>query len=491
MRQRKSLASKISLAAIIALFSLGVSAQEALRLPDMGSTTTRVLSAEQERTFARDFERYMRAHNLLVEDPLIRDFFEDMGFRLVSHSSRPSAEFHFFIMRDPSINAFASVSGVIGLNAGLILLAHDESEVAGVVAHEIAHVTQDHLARGMENAQQVSLPVMIASLGLAVAAGMAGASGDATGAVMMSGMGLARQLQINHTRQAEAEADRVGIGLLARAGYDPHGMVRFFERMNVQSRVMGAGPPEYLRTHPLTVNRTAEARSRAEQFHVVAPRDSVQFHFVQSRLRVLMSQSHQASEDWFTTRLARGERPEAAMRYGLALTLINARRFDDAWEQIEKLLVSDPDKQLIRLLEAEFMLASGNRAAAVDRLAALYDEFPGSRMVTTQYARALMHDGSSEEAARAADVLRRYLRAFPNDLAMTELLAQAANRSGDTVRAAEAQAQSYYMRGGVTVAIEQLEMIERRDDLDYYQRARISARLAELRSEQIRMMTRR
>ncbi|MGY6589066.1 MAG: M48 family metalloprotease [Wenzhouxiangella sp.] len=491
MKISKPSGPALILATIIALLGSTVGAQESVRLPDLGGGTLRVLSPEQERTFARDFERYMRAHNLLVEDPLIRDYFEDMGFRLVSVSSRPSAEFHFFVMRDPSINAFASVSGVIGLNAGLILMAHDESEVAGVVAHEIAHVTQDHLARSMEAAQQVSLPMMIATLGLAVAAGMAGAGGDAPGAVLMSGMGLAQQMQINHTRQAEAEADRVGIGLLARAGYDPHGMARFFERLNAHSRIMGSGPPEYLRTHPLTVNRTAEARSRADQFNVAEPRDSIDFHFAQARLRVLMSQSAQSAEDWFRVRLERGERPAEAMRYGLVLSQIRARQFARASIEMDRLINDFPDHQLIKLLEAELLLAAGDPAQAVERLAALYQDFPGSRMVTRQYAEALMHDGSAEQAARAGEVIRRHLRRFPNDLRMTELLAQASNRSGEPVRAIEATAESYYLRGGITAAIEQLELAERRDDLDYYQRARISARLNELRGEQVRMMSRR
>ncbi len=491
MKITKPTGPALILAAIIALLGSTVGAQESVRLPDLGGGTLRVLSPEQERTFARDFERYMRAHNLLVEDPLIRDYFEDMGFRLVSVSSRPSAEFHFFVMRDPTINAFASVSGVIGLNAGLILMAHDESEVAGVVAHEIAHVTQDHLARSMEAAQQVSLPMMIASLGLAVAAGMAGAGGDAPGAVLMSGMGLAQQMQINHTRQAEAEADRVGIGLLARAGYDPHGMARFFERLNAHSRVMGAGPPEYLRTHPLTVNRTAEARSRAEQFSVAEPRDSIDFHFAQSRLRVLISQSPQAAEDWFRVRLERSERPAQAMRYGLILAQMRARQFARAQIEMERLINDYPDHQVIQLLEAELLLAQGHSDDAVDRLAELYNDFPGSRMVTRQYVEALMHEGSPEQAARASEVIRRHLRLFPNDLRMTELLAQASNRSGEPIRAMEATAESYYLRGGLTAAIEQLELAERRDDLDYYQRARISARLSEMRSEQVRMMGRR
>ncbi|MFP4207225.1 MAG: M48 family metalloprotease [Wenzhouxiangella sp.] len=483
---RRLLLQLVLIATVVCL-SLSVAAQQSVRLPEMGSTTTRVLAPDEERTFARDFERFLRANNLLIEDPLIRDYFDEMGFRLVSFSSRNQAPFRFFILREPSINAFAAPAGVIGLHSGLILTAHNEAEVAGVVAHEIAHVTQDHLARAMEAQQSTSLPTMLATLALAVAAGAAG-SPDASQAVLLSGMGLAQQFAINHTRQNEAEADRVGIGLLATAGYDPMGMAAFFERLNMVSRAMGQGPPEYLRTHPLTINRVAEARSRAEQMEVRDPRNGERFHFIQARLRVLMSQRADQAIDWFRLRLEQGDRPPDAMRYGLALALTRARRFEQAHAQLEQLLDAEPERQLYRLLAGEVLLAEGRDDEALEILAELYRAFPGSRQVTSQYAAALMYAGDSDRAARAATVIRAHLRDHPEDLRMTELLAQAADRSGDAVRATEALAESYYLRGGIPEAIEQLEKVLERTDLDYYQRARINARLNDFRSLHLRRM---
>lgn len=471
----------------LACFSFSVAAQSSLRLPDMGSTTTRVLSPEQERTFAEDFERFLRANNLLIEDPMIRDYFKDMGFRIVSFSSRSSAPFSFFVLREPSINAFAAPAGVIGLHSGLILAAHSEAEVAGVVAHEVAHVTQDHLARAMEAQQATSLPTMLATLALAVAAGAAG-SADASQAVLLSGMGLAAQFSINHTRQAEAEADRVGIGYLAAAGFDPHGMVAFFERLNALSRAMGQGPPEYLRTHPLTVNRIAEARSRADAMSVREPRDGEIFHFIQARLRVIMSNRPDQAIDWFRLRLEREDRPPEAMRYGLVLANIRSRDFAQARDHLDRLLQDDPERQLFLLLTAELLLAEGNSAEAVDLLSELYQSFPGSVVVTTQYVDALMHENDPQLAARAATVARAHLRDHPRDLRMTEMLARAADRSGDSVRALEALAESYYLRGGVSEAIVQLEKAVARDDLDFYQRARVNARLNEFRTLHLRRL---
>lgn len=483
MRRLASFATFLTLG----LLSLSLAAQTPVRLPEMGSTTTRVLSPEQERTFAEDFERFLRANNMLIEDPMIRDYFKDMGFRIVSFSSRSSSPFSFFVIREPSINAFAAPAGVIGMHSGLILAAHSEAEVAGVMAHEVAHVTQDHIARAMEAQQATSLPTMLATLALAIAAGAAG-NAEASQAVLMSGMGLAAQFSINHTRQAEAEADRVGIGYLAAAGFDPHGMVAFFERLNVMSRAMGQGPPEYLRTHPLTVNRIAEARARAETITVRDPRSSEQFYYIQARLRVIMSNRPDQAIDWFRLRLEREDRPPQAMRYGLALAYIQARDFGRAREQVETLLSADSERQMFRLLQADLLLAEGSSAEAIAILSELHRSFPGSVAVTAQYVEALMHNNDPELAARAATVARAHLRDHPRDLRMTEMLARAAARSGDEVRALEALAESYFLRGGVAEAIVQLEKAIARDDLDFYQRARINARLNDFRSQHVRRL---
>jgi predicted Zn-dependent protease len=486
----KDLIRKTLLASIIVAAATAVGAADSVRLPDLGGTSTEVLTPQEAESFPREFEQYMRANEMLVEDPLIRDYFSDMGFRLVSYSDNAEDPFHFFVLREPSVNAFAAPAGVIALHAGLILAAHDESEVAGVVAHEIAHVTQDHLARGLKNSQEVSFPTMLATLGLALAAGAAGAEGDAAQAILMGGMNLAQQLQINYTRQSETEADRIGISLLARGGYEPEGMTRFFERLNRITRAMGEGPPEYLRTHPLTVNRIAEARTRAEQLDADGSREGTDFHFVQSRLRAMIVDSASA-ETWFRTRIeGESDRPEAAMRYGLALTLIRDRRLEQAAEQVDWLLDADRDSQLYQLLEAELLLAEGRVADSIGILESLYLQYPGNRLVTTQYARALMHERDAQRAARASEILRSYLRDYPDDVQMTELYARAADRAGEDVRSAEALAESYYMRGGIREAIVQLERINDRDDLDYYQRSRVTARLNQLRAERLRLSSR-
>lgn len=458
-------------------------AQDGVRLPDLQSSG-QVLPPDEEREFPAEVERALRAQGLLVDDTVVQSFFTDMGYRLVAHSDKREQEFHFHVLRIPGINAFAAPAGVVGINAGLILAAESEHEVAGVVAHEIAHVTQNHLARSMEEAQRVSLPLMLATLGAVLAGSAAGGmSGEAAQGIMATGMGLAQQAQINYTRQNEIEADRIGISLMARAGYDTQGMTDFFNTLNRASRAQGSGPPEYLRTHPLTVNRVAEARERSERIQTRRLHVSGMFHYAQARLRVQMESQPAKAVEYFEAQLDQDGQPEAAMRYGLALAQMRARRLDQAEAQVDMLLELQPENQLFRLLQGELLMTQGKSGESLELLDQIYHDYGDSQLVAVSYAEALLRDDDPEQAAEAMEILRRQMRRRPGDVQVSGLLAQAANRAGEPVRAAEAVAENYYYRGGLPQAIEQLERVMRRDDLNYYERARISARLEELRAE--------
>ncbi len=472
----------------IALQPIAVAAQEEVRLPDLGGNSE-VLPPEQARTFPSTFRNVMRAQGMLVEDTIINSYFTEMGYRLVMHSTGRTQDFHFHILKVPGINAFAAPAGVVALNAGLVLAADSADEVAGVVAHEVSHVTQNHLSRGMEEARNISIPVMLATLGLVMVGGMAGGlDGNAAQGILATGAGLSQQAQINYTRQNEAEADRIGIQLLARAGYDPEGMVSFFDTLNRWVRTQGDGPPEYLRTHPMTITRVAEARQRTEQMDPPASqkqRDD-RFDFIQARLRVLMTPDPGDAIDYFQTRLERGQGREIAMRYGLAMALIEARRTETAREQLDRLLAASPEDQLFRMLEGDLLVAEDRTRRALDAFAALHRDYGHSATVSLAYAEALLRSSDPEDAQRASELLQMQLRRNPQDSQVTELLARAADRAGDPVRAAEAVATHYYQLGGLPQAIDQLERVLERGDLDYYDRARISAKLDQMRLERLR-----
>ncbi|KAB8195606.1 M48 family metalloprotease, partial [Lysobacter maris] len=244
-------------------------AQDA-KLPDIGSSAGELLSPVQQEQYGAMMLAQLRHYEYVLEDPLIDSWLESMGNRLAAHSDRPAQPFTFFMMRDRQINAFATLGGYIGVNAGLVLASEREDEVAGVLAHEIAHVTQYHVLRGVERAQRDQVPILLAMLGALVAAQAAGGNSadDAAQAAIASAMGLMQQRQIDYTRSNEQEADRIGIQTLARSDYDPVAMADFFATMQAKSRTNAAGYydfPDYLRTHPVTTMRITEAKQRAEQ----------------------------------------------------------------------------------------------------------------------------------------------------------------------------------------------------------------------------------
>ncbi|MEE7567635.1 M48 family metallopeptidase, partial [Xanthomonas sp. Kuri4-3] len=243
-------------------------AQES-RLPDIGSSAGELLTPARQAEYGQMMLAELRNYGYVLDDPLIDDWLQTLGARLGANSDQPRQPFTFFMLRERQINAFATLGGYVAVNAGLVLTAEREDEVAAVLAHEIAHVTQQHVLRGVERAQRDQIPILLGMLAAVVAAQQAGgnSSGDATMASITSAMGLMAQRQINYTRSNESEADRLGIRTLARSGYDVDAMSGFFERMALAMRGNEGGytAPDYLQTHPVTTTRISEAKARAEQ----------------------------------------------------------------------------------------------------------------------------------------------------------------------------------------------------------------------------------
>ena len=234
-----------------------------VRLPDIGSSAAAIMSPQELREYGLGLLQQLRAYDLVLEDPLVADYVNSLGYRLVASSGRDDSVFTFVALRDPGINAFAAPGGLIGINAGLLIAMRSEQELAGVVAHEIAHVQQQHILRAFEDQKKMSIPIMLGMLGVMIAA--SGRTDDAAAAAMITGTSLMQQRQIDFTRSEEAEADRIGIQTLARAGYDPGAMAGAFSALQKVMRVNGIDVPEFLRSHPLDTRRIAEARARAAQ----------------------------------------------------------------------------------------------------------------------------------------------------------------------------------------------------------------------------------
>ncbi len=478
---------RLALAMVTACMSFASVAQtERLDLPDMGASADTIISRAEAADYAKALVRQMRAYEVLNEDPLISAFFEDMGYRLAANSDRPDKPFTFVVINQDVVNAFAAPGGVIALYSGLILAADDENEVAGVLSHEIAHITQQHLYRAIESQQAMTIPLALAMLGLVL---LGGGSAEAVQGALLGGQAAAMQAQINFTRANESEADRIGIQTLSKAGYDPMGMAEFFGKMGRITRSMGEGPPEYLRTHPVSVSRITEAKDRAENMPKPPPSDQLNFYLVQARLRAQVEEYPDAALKWFDHRLQRADISQAesdAIYYGRAIALQRKGKYTEARKLLES-LIARGQHVAYELQLADLDLDSDNGNSALDRLGGLYHSFPGNHAISMQYGRTLLYRNDPVQAETAGVILRQQLLSHPDDPVLYELYARASNMAGDSVRAKEAIVEAYYLRGNIHEAVLQLQKLAQAEDLDYYQRARITDRLNELRMELAKM----
>ena len=469
---------KLLLALALACVSVLSSAQE-VHLPDFGSSAGGLLSPEEEERIGRDMMRQLRGYNYLLDDPQTSEYIESLGYRLVANSDRPEQEFTFFVVKSEELNAFAAPGGYIGVYTGLITTAEAESELAAVLSHEVAHVTQRHLVRAFENIRNASLPIALAMIGAIIAAQGAG-GGDAAQAAVVGGTALMQQQQINFTRHNEYEADRIGIGTLAKTEYDPYAMATFFGRMGRAMRGNGDQVPEFLRTHPVTTTRITEAKNRAD---AMAGRVTTGQHtpedFLRFRERARVLGADRANE--LVSFYEKNETLPADVReYGLCLALIYSNRANDAVPRLVQLVGKYPGEVAYVLALAQAESVSGRRKNARERLAALWRERPDNRAVAIAYADELIASGEKDQARTAVAALRPLMPTNANDPRMQLSFARACELAGDEIRAGEAHAEVALLNGRAMDAMTLLETLLKREDIDYYQRSRIEARIAQI-----------
>lgn len=442
-------------------------------LPDFGDSSGSLISPVQEQALGEAFMRSIRSQVTLVHDPSIDDYVSRLGHELVLNSDEPGRPFTFFVVQDGSVNAFAGPGGYIGVHTGLILTARNESELAGVMAHEIAHVTQRHLVRAYESANQMSLPTaaaMLASILLGVATGNA----DAGIAGVMATQAGNIQRQLDFTRANEKEADRIGIRTLARSGIDPYGMPSFFERLQQSTRLYGNNIPEFLSTHPVTSNRVAESMQRADEYGRGKRSDSTAFQLIQARLQVLSSEKPQVILGDYQAMVKKRDHRDADL-YGLALASQQVGDYKTAKPILLKLLKGDPDRLLYQITVANLELESGHTEKAVQRYQQTLKLYPGDLVVGQYYAAALILTGKAEQARKfVVSALRDERARTP---AMYELWAKAASIAGPAWETNEATAELYYMMGHIRPAIDQLQQALVHKGISEYQRTRMGARL--------------
>ncbi len=471
----------IHLLAAILLF--GWTLQPALALdyslPELGDSSGAHLTTAQERKLGQAFMRYVRASTTLVADPMLNGYLQALGDKLTSRGGMGSGNYTFFLVDNPMINAFAGPGGYIGIHTGLILEAETESELAAVMAHEIAHVSQNHIARMVQAADQMALPsagILLAAIALGAAGG-----GSAGMAAAVGGQAALIQKQINFTRANEREADNIGMQILSKSDYDVRAMATFFQRLGRATNSGGIAVPEFLLTHPVTSDRTADALARAENFPFKQPQDDFDFQLVRATLRVKQFSSGNAAVKHFQSTLHDGRyRNQDAERYGLVLALMRAREHSQARTEMNTLLSRHGSNPLIRATNARLYLAAGNNTQAVSTAQQALNSRPGNYALSMLTADIMLRAG---QAKAAYDILKQLARVHNEDPQVARLLSRAAAASGLKADSHAALADYHFLIGEPDVAIQQLLIALNTPGLSFYSRSKLEAKKVEMEAE--------
>tara|TARA_R110001606_G_scaffold279510_1_gene428027 strand:- start:8144 stop:9547 length:1404 start_codon:yes stop_codon:yes gene_type:complete len=445
-------------------------------LPDLGDPSMAVMSADQEHRLGRSWLRSLRGQAPIMEDPVVQEYAESLVYRLASFSELNEPDLAIVVINTPDINAFAVPGGVIGLNAGLFLNAASDDEVASVIAHEIAHVSQRHFSRRYIQSQKMNIGVlaaMLASIAVAIAgdgqAGMAGMAATQAGAL---------QAQLAYSRSNEREADRVGMQTLSAAGLDPEAMPRFFERMLEQQRYAG-DPPEFLLTHPVTEDRVADTRARARNLPHPNTHPSEQFLLVRARVQSRYFDSIERSRSYFNRQIDSGNNAQRqAARYGLALTDLRERDYDGALQRMAALNKEYPDELWYDLGLMEINLAKGDYPAVIDSGRKVLRINPRDYGASVLLSRAYL---LNKKPAQALPLLEPLLLRRPGDPQLWSLAADAWGNSGDQARAHRGRAEVQFLHGQDRAAFQQMRYALKEASGQFALHSQLSAREEEMK----------
>lgn len=466
----------------LALFQglAGWAAAAEQELPDMGSAANAAISLDEEYRVGLMVVRGLRDSGQILDDPEVSEYIQSVGHSISSHADEGAHQFYYFVVKDPAINAYALPGGFIAIHSGLLLATRNENELAGVLAHETAHVTQRHLARGVvdqAHAGLISTAAMLAAILLGATAG-GRSSGDVMQGAIVASQSAAIQHQLNYSRANEIEADRIGIGTMAAAGFDPLGMPAFFQTMMRLDGDPALNSFEFLQTHPVNTTRIAESKERAEAIGRIRHVDSESYALIRERLRTLVGQPQDAKA-YYEGLIRNGAGKSPDQRYGLAVADIALGVAGPAIKALKSLVAEHPKVTQYYGALGQALLADGQIAESRAQLEAALNLFPRNVPITIRLAETLMRAGDNKRAHQILLDLFNVVAPTPDQ---ARLIAKAANAAGDIGDSYYYMSEFYIMSGELMLASNQLQMALGLPGINAIQRARFSARLEEVRN---------
>lgn len=445
------LLAPISILALLFFYS-STQANTANNLPTLGNASSNIITLEKERQLGSAWLAALRGQVKTYEQPVIEEYLEQLVYSLAPNSAVVDREFRFVVLDSSQLNAFAVPGSVVGINAGLFLHAGNEQEFASVLAHELAHLSQRHYARRLEK-QELSTPLTLA--GVLASVVIAATTGAEAGiATLASTQALSVEKSLSYSRQNEEEADRIGIETLYKSGYNPRSMPVMFERMLKNARLQGNTPPEYLSTHPLSENRVADTRNRAEQFTPKAYADSLLFHISKAIVTSDYAESKAAAANYYRNTIKNGKHKNLdAAKFGLAYALLQESP-KESNRIFSELHQKHPGIIAISLFLAESEYLSSSKSNAIERLNELLEFNPNNYPISLLLAELYDLEKRYEDAE---DILIKLTRTQPGNPLVWYMLAEIHGQAGNIVSVHQARAQFFLLTGRLERAIEQLE----------------------------------
>ncbi|MFT6406950.1 MAG: putative Zn-dependent protease [Arenicella sp.] len=445
------------------------------QLPDLGSNAANFLSDYEAEQLGKAFIRQSRYRLPYVSDPELVGYINRLGNRLLDVSDDAGKDYHFYLIDNNAINAFAVPGGHIAMHTAILTKSKSESELASVVAHEISHVTQSHISRKFENSQYDSW-LAIGALLAAAASGSAEAAQAALGVSQASII----DRQLTFSRAYETEADSLGIRLLSRAGFDPAAMPIFFKRLLAESRLNESHAPEFIRSHPLTINRVSESAERVRAYPKAPIQDQSEFLLMQAKATAAYADDKSVVRDLYLAKLKQGG-TTLPNRYGYGMALAENGEFDKAREVLSELDKDYPNNVSVRLIKADNELNAGEIKIGLAELKALYQEQNnlGNHLVDIYYANALVLTKNNHEAI---PILHKAIADNSNEPYFHILLSRAYGETGDNLRSYQARGEYHYLSGNYEFAIRQYKRAFSLTTTEY-ERARLGARIEDVEKE--------
>ena len=471
------------------VFVSGAGADD-IQLPDLGSPADTVLSQNDEAQIGSAIMRDIRNSGQVVEDPLVNEYINQIGNKIAAQTNNGDYDFTFFVIKDSRINAFALPGGYIGIHTGLLEATRSEDELAGVLAHEVAHVTQRHIARAIHASSRQSILSTAIMLG-AVLAGAASGSSDVMQAGMAVAQGTAMQQQINFTRSNEHEADRIGISALAGAGFNPYGMASFFNVLSRQTtRAPNERTPEFLMTHPVTSSRIAEARDRARSFEQVKSDNSISYGISKIRTTVDRFKTSQEAVAYFERRAYQNQND--LERYGRLLAYMRNGRLEEAQNIVDYLMDKHPDVIAYHIALGDILVLLRQNDGAIAVFEDAIRLFPRNVPLVIAFAKRLLELNQAEKSHNLLLDLLNNVLPTPDQI---RLIARAASEAGKNAESLYYLSEYRLMIGDLIGGIAHLQQALRLPQLQEIQRIRFEARIDFIREfmteEQLRRMQRR